>query len=103
MNKKVLVLINRRNFLYQNARDRRILQAMLRLRAHFARLACVGLEWGDQTKPGGDGFIVATLVMWFVLTITFIVAEWLQGSRAMVPLSLLKCRMTWTSAWIHLQ
>jgi hypothetical protein len=76
---------------------------MLRLSAHFARLACVGFEWGGQTKTWGDGFIVATLVMWFVLTITFIATEWLQGPRAMVPLSLLKSRLTWTNAWIYLQ
>jgi hypothetical protein len=57
MNKKVLVLINHRNLLYQNARDRRILQAMLRLSAHFTRLPCLALQWGGQTRTWGDGFI----------------------------------------------
>jgi MFS transporter, DHA2 family, glioxin efflux transporter len=76
---------------------------MLRLSAHFARLACVALEWGGETKTWDDGFIVATLVILFVLTVAFTVTEWLQGPRAMLPLSLLKSRMTWINAWIYLQ
>jgi len=56
-----------------------------------------------RPEPGVMALFIATLVMWFVLTITFIVTEWLQGPRAMVPLSLLKSRMTWTNAWIYLQ
>jgi len=58
----------------------------------------LALKWGGQTKPWNDGSVVATLVMWAFLTIAFFITEWLQGAYAMVPLSLLKPRMTWTNA-----
>ncbi|KAK3382215.1 putative MFS transporter [Lasiosphaeria ovina] len=63
----------------------------------------LALQWGGQTKPWSDGSVVATLVMWVVLTVGFWVTEWLQGEYAMVPLSLLKSRLIWTNAlygWI---
>ncbi|MCJ1399410.1 hypothetical protein MMC11_002612 [Xylographa trunciseda] len=58
----------------------------------------LALQWGGQTKPWSDGSVIATLVMWVVLTIAFFINEWLQGSYAMVPLSLLAPRITWTNA-----
>ncbi|KAK6837019.1 Major facilitator superfamily domain- general substrate transporter [Apiospora arundinis] len=58
----------------------------------------LALQWGGLTKPWSDGSVVATLVMWIVLTIAFFVTEYFQGARAMVPLRLLKPRMTWANA-----
>jgi MFS family permease len=58
----------------------------------------LALQKGGQTKTWNDGSVIATLVMWVVLTIAFFVTEWFQGAHAMVPLSLLKPRMAWTNA-----
>lgn len=58
----------------------------------------LALQWGGQTKPWSDGSVIATLVMWVVLTIAFFINEWLQGDYAIVPLGLLKPRITWTNA-----
>ncbi|KAJ7241353.1 putative MFS transporter [Mycena haematopus] len=58
----------------------------------------LALQWGGQSKPWNDGSVIATLVMFVVLTIAFVVTEWLQGAYAMVPLRLLKPRITWTNA-----
>ncbi|KAJ4389518.1 hypothetical protein N0V93_006988 [Gnomoniopsis smithogilvyi] len=63
----------------------------------------LALERGGLTSPWSDGTVVATLVVWIVLTIAFLVNEWLLGTRAMMPIYLLKTRMTWASclyAWI---
>nr|E1ACQ6.1 RecName: Full=Efflux pump notK; AltName: Full=Notoamide biosynthesis cluster protein K [Aspergillus sp. MF297-2]ADM34144.1 efflux pump [Aspergillus sp. MF297-2] len=63
----------------------------------------VALQWGGQTKSWSYGSVIATLVMWVVLTIAFFVVEWIQGDYAMVPLALLKPRLVWTNAlygWI---
>lgn len=57
----------------------------------------LALEWGGLTKLWSDGSVVASLVMWLVLTIGFFVNEWFLGSYAMIPLRLLKPRMTWAS------
>jgi MFS family permease len=66
----------------------------------LASLVCftLALQWGGQTKPWNDGSVIATLVMWVVLTIAFFIVEWLQGAYAMVPLSLLKPRIAWANA-----
>ncbi|KAF7373878.1 putative permeases of the major facilitator superfamily [Mycena sanguinolenta] len=66
----------------------------------LSSLVCftLALQWGGQTKPWNEGSVIATLVMWVVLTIAFLVVEWLQGAYAMVPLSLLKPRMVWSNA-----
>ncbi|RAQ41712.1 MFS transporter [Aspergillus flavus] len=63
-------------------------------------LVCLtlALQWGGQTKAWNDGSVIATLVLWIVLTIGFFVTEWLQGPRAMAPFSILKQRMTWSNA-----
>ncbi|KIA75331.1 hypothetical protein HK57_00210 [Aspergillus ustus] len=68
-------------------------------------LVCMilALQWGGQTKAWSDGSVIATLVMWIVLTIAFFIVEWLEGEYAMVPLFLLKPRLIWTNAlygWI---
>lgn len=58
----------------------------------------LALQWGGQTKPWNDGSVIATLAMFVALTIAFCITEWIQGAYAMVPLSLLKPRFTWTNA-----
>lgn len=66
----------------------------------LASLICLtlALQWGGQTKAWSQGSVIATLVLWVSFTIIFFIVEWLQGARAMVPLKLLKPRMTWTNA-----
>ncbi|KAJ6448342.1 putative MFS transporter [Mycena sanguinolenta] len=66
----------------------------------LSSLVCftLALQWGGQTKPWNDGSVITTLVLWVVLTLAFLVVEWLQGAYAMVPLSLLKSRMIWSNA-----
>ncbi|KAI9037298.1 MDR family MFS transporter [Aspergillus affinis] len=63
-------------------------------------LVCLtlALQWGGQTKAWNRGSVIATLVLWIVLTIGFVVTEWLQGPRAMAPFRILKQRMTWSNA-----
>ncbi|KAH8423344.1 MDR family MFS transporter [Aspergillus melleus] len=63
-------------------------------------LVCLtlALQWGGQTKAWNHGSVIATLVLWIVLTVGFFVTEWLQGPRAMAPFSILKQRMTWSNA-----
>ncbi|KAF2679050.1 MFS gliotoxin efflux transporter glia [Lentithecium fluviatile CBS 122367] len=65
----------------------------------LAALVCLtlALQWGGQAKPWKDGSVIATLVLWVVLMIIFFMVEGFQGDRAMVPLKLLKPRMTWTN------
>jgi MFS family permease len=62
-------------------------------------LVCLtlALQWGGQTKAWNDGSVIATLVFWILLTIGFFVTEWMQGPRAMAPLSILKQRTTWSN------
>jgi MFS family permease len=59
-------------------------------------LVCLtlALQRGGQTKAWNDGSVIATLVLWILLTIGFCFTEWLQGPRAMAPLSILKQRTT---------
>jgi hypothetical protein len=57
----------------------------------------LALEWGGLTKSWSDGNVVATIVVWLTLTIGFFANEWFLGRRAMMPLYLLKARMTWAS------
>ncbi|ORY63942.1 putative MFS transporter [Pseudomassariella vexata] len=66
----------------------------------LASLVCLtfALQWGGQTKVWDDGSVIATLILWILLVIVFIGVEWLQGGRAMIPLKLMKPRMTWTNA-----
>lgn len=63
----------------------------------------LALQWGGQSKTWNSGSVIATLTLWVVLTVAFFVTEWLQGANAMMPLYLLRSRMTWTNAlyaWI---
>jgi MFS family permease len=55
------------------------------------------LQWGGQAKSWSDGSVIATLVLWILCSIAFVVVEWFQGPRAMVPLRLLKPRQTWAN------
>ncbi|KAH7002506.1 putative MFS transporter [Ilyonectria destructans] len=66
----------------------------------LASLVCLtlALQWGGQTKAWNEGSVIATLVLCISLTMAFFVVEWLQGERAMVPLTLLKPRVTWANA-----
>lgn len=66
----------------------------------LASLVCLtlALQWGGQTKAWNEGSVIATLVLCISLTPAFFVVEWLQGERAMVPLTLLKPRVTWANA-----
>lgn len=71
----------------------------------LSSLICLtlALQWAGQTKPWSDGSVIATLVMFVVLSIAFFVTEWFQSEYAMVPLGLLKPRLVWTNAlygWI---
>ncbi|KAH7356997.1 putative efflux pump antibiotic resistance protein [Rhexocercosporidium sp. MPI-PUGE-AT-0058] len=65
----------------------------------FSSLVCftLALQWGGQSKTWNNGSVIATLTMWVVLTIAFVVVEYFQGERAMIPLRLLKTRMQWTN------
>ncbi|KAL2833056.1 major facilitator superfamily domain-containing protein [Aspergillus cavernicola] len=71
----------------------------------LASLVCfaLALQWGGQTKAWSARVVIATLVLWIAFTILFFLVEALQGSRAMVPLRLLKPRMTWANAlWCYI-
>lgn len=63
-------------------------------------LVCLTLamQWGGQTRPWSDGSVIATLVMFPVLFLGFILVEYFQKSRAMIPLRLLKPRIAWANA-----
>ena len=58
----------------------------------------LALQWGGQTKPWEDSSVIATLVVWVMLTIAFIAVQWFEDDYAMVPLSLLRPRLIWTNA-----
>lgn len=53
------------------------------------------LQWGGQSKAWNTGSVIATLVLWIVFGIAFVIVESFQGARAIVPLRLMKPRMTW--------
>ncbi|KAF2122085.1 major facilitator superfamily domain-containing protein [Lophiotrema nucula] len=64
-----------------------------------ASLVCfiLALQWGGQSKTWGNGSVIATLVLWIVLSIMFVIVERLQGERAMIPWRLMKPRATWAN------
>ena len=66
----------------------------------LSSLVCLtlALQWGDQTKAWSEGSVIATLVLSVVFTILLIFNERLQGVRAMVPLTLLRPRVSWPNA-----
>ncbi|KAK8033518.1 hypothetical protein PG991_002916 [Apiospora marii] len=57
----------------------------------------LALEWGGTVKPWSDGSVIACLVVWVVLTAVFVVLQIWQGSRAMIPLHIIKKRVVWTN------
>lgn len=65
-----------------------------------ASLVCfiLALQWGGQTKAWSDGAVIATLVLWIVLTIAFGVVEYFVGEYAMISLRLVKRRVTWANS-----
>lgn len=52
----------------------------------------LALQWGGVTKEWSSGSVVATLVMFIILVIGFMVAEWWQGDRAVLVGRLLRNR-----------
>jgi MFS family permease len=66
----------------------------------LASLVCLtlSLQWGGQTKTWNEGSVIATLILFIVFTVLFIVIEWMQADRAMAPLKLLQPRLTWANA-----
>lgn len=58
----------------------------------------LALQQGGQTQAWSAGSTIALLVLWPVFTIIFFVIEKLQGELAMVPLRLLRPRVTWANA-----
>ncbi|KAF1936743.1 MFS general substrate transporter [Clathrospora elynae] len=51
-----------------------------------------------DTHAWSSGSTIALLVLWPVFTIIFFVIEFFQGARAIVPLAILKPRLTWSNA-----
>ncbi|KAL9082713.1 MAG: hypothetical protein Q9165_008812 [Trypethelium subeluteriae] len=59
----------------------------------------LALQQGGQTKQAWNaGSTIALLVLWPCFTIAFVIIERFQGARAIVPLKILKPRLTWTNA-----
>ncbi|EFR00358.1 hypothetical protein MGYG_03360 [Nannizzia gypsea CBS 118893] len=52
----------------------------------------LAMQWGGTTKKWSDGSVIATLVVFGLLVICFIVNEWWMGDRALLPPRLFK---TW--------
>ncbi|RYP20238.1 hypothetical protein DL765_002912 [Monosporascus sp. GIB2] len=65
-----------------------------------ASLVCftLALQWGGLTMPWNSGPVIATLVLWIVLTIVFVIIEIVSGDYAMVPRRLIKRRETWANS-----
>ncbi|KAK9785922.1 putative Major facilitator superfamily domain-containing protein [Seiridium cardinale] len=57
----------------------------------------LALQWGGLTEAWPNGSVVATLVMWLVLTIALIRNEWWQRDYAMLPFRLRKPRFEWAN------
>lgn len=52
----------------------------------------LALQWGGVTKQWSSGSVIATLVIFMILVIVFVVAEWWQGDRAVLVGRLLRNR-----------
>lgn len=65
----------------------------------LASLVCLALalQQGGQTHEWSAGSTIALLVLWPCFTIIFVVIEWFQREHAIVPLKLLKPRLTWAN------
>lgn len=57
----------------------------------------LALEWGGTAKPWSDGSVIACLVVWVVLTVAFVAIQIWQGSRAMIPIHIIRQRVVWTN------
>ena len=55
----------------------------------------LALQWGGQTKAWNNGSVIATLVLWIFFSIMFVICEGFQNTRALIPLRLVKPRVTW--------
>lgn len=66
----------------------------------LASLICftLALQWGGQTKPWNDSSVIATLVLFVVLTAAILITEWFQGPYPIITFSLLRPRIAWTNA-----
>lgn len=60
----------------------------------MAAIICylLAMQWGGATKPWSDGSVIATLVLFGVLVIAFLVIEYFQGERALLLGRLMKDR-----------
>jgi MFS family permease len=58
----------------------------------------LALQWGGQSKVWNNGSVIATLVVWIILTIAFVIVEKFQTARAMIPIRLIKPRVVWANA-----
>lgn len=60
----------------------------------MAAIICylLAMQWGGATKPWSDGSVIATLVLFGILTIAFVVIEYFSGDRALLQGRLLKDR-----------
>jgi MFS family permease len=63
----------------------------------LAGIVCLllALQWGGTTKAWNSADVIGTLVGFGLLTIVFIVVEYLQGERAMLVPHVLKKREIW--------
>ena len=66
----------------------------------IASLICfiLALQRGGQTESWNNGVVIATLVMWIVISIGFVIVEKFEGMYAMVPARLMSPRITWANA-----
>lgn len=60
----------------------------------MAAIICylLAMQWGGATKPWSNGSVIATLVLFGILTIVFIIVEYISGDRALLQPRLLKDR-----------
>ncbi|KAI0506312.1 putative MFS transporter [Xylaria bambusicola] len=58
----------------------------------------LALQESGQTQPWSAPSSIALLVLWPVFTIIFFIIEFFQGELAVVPLRLLRPRVTWANA-----
>jgi hypothetical protein len=61
----------------------------------MAAIVCLllALQWGGVSKSWKSADVIGTLVGFGVLMIAFVVAEYLQGDRAMLVPSIMKQRV----------
>ncbi|KAI0144375.1 major facilitator superfamily domain-containing protein [Xylariaceae sp. FL1272] len=62
----------------------------------------LALQWGGTTYPWSDGRIIALLVLFSVLLITWILLQYFQGDRATVPGRIIRPRSIWSACLFSL-